>query len=111
MTGRDFGRIAEAFSQAGLGLWHSLLSLAGAGAPDWSRLSLFAYDMVWPYFIGGLLPGIAASIASYYVIRPLIIAYQARRRVRMRASARRRLAAEHARADHSTTDAGRAPEL
>ena len=28
------------------------------------KLDLFLYDMVWPYFVGGLLPGLIAAIAS-----------------------------------------------
>ena len=32
--------------------------------------------MIWPYFVGGLLPGLIAAIASYYLTRPLIAAYQ-----------------------------------
>ena len=99
VTGRDFGRIAEAFSQAAVGIWQSILSLFGVGTPQWSKLSLFLYDMVWPYFVGGLLPGLVASIAGYYLTRPLIAAYQARRRTRMLARAKERLEGSNAGAD------------
>lgn len=92
VTGRDFGRIAEAFSQAAVGIWQSVLSLFGIGTSQWGKLSLFFYDMVWPYFVGGLLPGLVASIGSYYLVRPLIAAYQLRRRARMLARAKERLA-------------------
>lgn len=91
VTGRDFGRIAEAFSQAGAGIWQSLLSLFGVGTAQWGKLSLFLYDMVWPYFVGGLLPGIVASVAGYYLVRPIVGAYQARRRARMLQRAKERL--------------------
>ena len=38
--------------------------------------------MILPYFVGGLLPGIVASIAFYYLMRPLVAAYQKARRGR-----------------------------
>lgn len=91
VTGRDFGRIAEAFSQAATGIWQSALSLLGIGTAQWGKLSLFLYDMVWPYFVGGLLPGIVTSIVCYYLVRPLVGAYQARRRTRMLRRAKDRL--------------------
>ncbi|MFO1107354.1 MAG: DUF2062 domain-containing protein [Amaricoccus sp.] len=94
VTGRDFGRIAEAFSQAAQGLWQSAISLVGFGHPQWGKLDLFLYDMVWPYFVGGLLPGLIAAIASYYLTRPLIAAYQMRRRARMLERAKARLEAQ-----------------
>jgi uncharacterized protein (DUF2062 family) len=36
-----------------------------------------------PYLVGGLLPGITTSIALYYLVRPLVAAYQAARRRRL----------------------------
>ena len=52
----------------------------------------FVEDVIWPYLVGGLLPGLVAAIASYYVTRPLVAAYQMRRRSRMLARAHERLA-------------------
>ena len=52
--------------------------------------------MIWPYFVGGLLPGLVAAIAGYYLLRPLIAAYQTRRRARMLARAHDRLVAAKA---------------
>lgn len=91
VTGRDFGRIAEAFSQAAVGIWETVLSLFGIGTSQWSKLHLFFYDMVWPYFVGGLLPGILASVIGYYLVRPIVAAYQERRRTKMLARAKERL--------------------
>lgn len=89
LTGRDFNRIVTAFGEAFTGLWQSLLSLLGFGTPQWQKLALFTHDIFWPYLIGGFLPGLISSIAAYYVTRPLIAAYQARRRG---ARSRRRIA-------------------
>lgn len=99
VTGRDFGRIADAFGQAFVGLWASILSLFGAGESEWHKLTLFLTDIVAPYFVGGFLPGLVAAIASYYLTRPLIAAYQTRRRARMLARARERLARQMRQAD------------
>ena len=91
VTGRDFGRISDAFLQALAGIWTSLPSLVGLGDSDWRRLVPFFRDVLWPYFVGGLLPGLAAAVAAYYLTRPLVAAYQARRRARMLARTRERI--------------------
>lgn len=98
-SGRDFGRITDAFLQAGDALWRGALSLFGHGEPDWRKLAAFFQDVMLPYFVGGLLPGLVAAIASYYVTRPLIAAYQIARRKRVAARsgrARRRTEADDA---------------
>ncbi len=99
VTGRDFSRVSEAFTQAFSGIWQSFLSLFGHGESHWDRLIPFFRDIVWPYGVGGLLPGIAAAIASYYLTRPLVSAYQMRRRARMLARAHERLARQDLEAD------------
>lgn len=91
VTGRDFSRVSDAFGQAFVGIWESLLSLVGLGESEWHKLVPFFRDIVWPYFLGGLFPGIAAAVAAYYLTRPLVAAYQARRRSRLLAAARERL--------------------
>jgi uncharacterized protein (DUF2062 family) len=98
-SGEDFTRLSDAFGNAAGGLWSSLLSLVGRGEPQWSRLEPFVDYILWPYFVGGLLPGLAAAAASYGLLRPLIAAYQARRREKMLARAHERLAAEKSPAD------------
>jgi uncharacterized protein len=92
VTGRDPSRIQDAFGQFFSGLWDSVLSLFGHGDSEWYKIMHFVEDVIWPYFVGGLLPGLVAAIASYYVTRPLVAAYQTRRRNRMRARAHERLA-------------------
>lgn len=92
-TGRDYGRVAEAFEQAGEALWRGALSLFGAGTAEWDKLGAFGADVVWPYFVGGLLPGIVVATGSYYAVRALVAGYQAARRVRL-SGARARYAAQ-----------------
>ena len=61
-----------------------MLSLFGRGEQRVAASSSpFFRDVLWPYFVGGLLPGLVAAIVGYYLTRPLIAAYQARRRARM----------------------------
>lgn len=82
-TGRDFGRILEAFNQSARGLGSSLLSLVGRGESHWDRVLVFGRDVMLPYLVGGLLPGLVAAVAAYYLARPLVAAYQTRRRARL----------------------------
>ena len=90
-TGRDFGRVSDAFTQAAEALWQSSLALVGLGHAEWGRLVPFLRDVFLPYLVGGIAPGLAAAAASYYLLRPLIAAYQLRRRNRMLARAHARL--------------------
>ena len=89
LTGGDFDRIVVAFGEALTGFGQSVLSLFGIGEPQWQKLALFTHDIFWPYLAGGFLPGLISAIAAYYVTRPVIAAYQARRRG---ARAKRRIA-------------------
>ena len=89
LTGGDFDRIVVAFGEALTGFGQSFLSLFGVGAPQWQKLALFTHDIFLPYLAGGFLPGLISAIAAYYVTRPVIAAYQARRRG---ARAKRRIA-------------------
>jgi uncharacterized protein len=89
-TGRDFGRVVDAFRQAGAGLRQAALSPFGYGAPDWDRISVFFSEILAPYLVGGLLPGLVVAIAAYYVTRPLVAAYQIARRARLAARTRQR---------------------
>ncbi|QIE56396.1 DUF2062 domain-containing protein [Pikeienuella piscinae] len=51
-------------------------------------------SLVIPYFVGGLIPGLIAAVASYFIVRPLVATYQRRRRARLIARARARIAKE-----------------
>lgn len=96
VTGRDPSRIQDAFGQFFTGLWDSVLSLFGYGESEWYKVGRFVEDVIWPYLVGGLLPGLVAATIAYYATRPLVAAYQARRRGRMLARAHERLARQDA---------------
>ena len=91
VTGRDFGRVTDALAEGAEGLWANLLALFGRGESHWERLVPLLTDVVLPWTIGGLLPGLVAAVASYFLLRPLVAAYQSRRRSRLLARARHRM--------------------
>jgi len=47
--------------------------------------------LVIPYFVGGLIPGITCAVICYFLLKPIVRAYQQRRRKRLMALARKRL--------------------
>lgn len=65
------------------GTWHSFLSLFGLSEPAWADVNEFFKGVVLPYFVGGIIPGLVTSVVCYFLSRPLIAAYQARRRLRL----------------------------
>lgn len=44
-----------------------------------------------PYLIGGFLPGLACSTVCYFLARPVVAAYQNRRRIKLMARAKERM--------------------
>lgn len=52
------------------------------------------HELVIPYFVGGLAPGLICAVVSYYVVRPLVARYQARRRAKLVNRAKARIRAE-----------------
>jgi hypothetical protein len=81
-SGRDFGRVFDAFAEAIGGLRDGLLSLFGLATADWRKLAVLFDDVLLPYALGGLIPGVVAAIAAYWIARPIIRAHQRRRRAR-----------------------------
>ncbi|WP_120502081.1 DUF2062 domain-containing protein [Roseovarius sp. EL26] len=59
--------------------WNIWAGITEANA-DWTRLSEFYHEIFLPYLVGGILPGLIAAFAGYYVSLPLIQAYQKRRK-------------------------------
>lgn len=45
-------------------------------------LSIFFHQLFLPYLLGGLLPGVVTAFIMYLICKPIIHAYQARRRER-----------------------------
>ena len=94
----DFAYIADAFSDAAVGIWRTTKSFFGYGPSSWDKLEAFFYNIFLPYLVGGLAPGLILGAATYWLSRPLVRAYQARRRekklrrIAARTAAKKRLA-------------------
>lgn len=84
-SGDNPQKVIEAFREFFVGLWQSLLSLAGVGDAQWDKLTVFLQHVFWPYLVGGLIPGLLTALACYLLCRPIISAYQVRRRARLMA--------------------------
>ncbi|MBD3626000.1 MAG: DUF2062 domain-containing protein [Rhodobacteraceae bacterium] len=89
--GENMHSIKESFAGAFSGLWQSLKAMFGFGQPAWDRLGAFFWDVFVPYFAGGIIPGLIAAVAMYFLTRPLVAAYQAQRRKRLCERAQQRL--------------------
>lgn len=100
-TGRDFTRVLEAFTTAAEGLWESFLSLFGHGQSQFAKVTVIWDEVMLPYFVGGLLPGLVTSLAFYWLVRVLVYGYQA---ARQRSRLRKRAEAEAAAAQNPPRD-------
>ena len=71
-------------------LWGMLRTLIGLGGETPVRISEFAHhfglfwdEIMLPYLVGGVGPGVLCAGVVYVVLRPLVAAYQDRRRARL----------------------------
>ncbi len=96
LTGHDkeFNTLVASFSNAFDGLWQGVKSLFGYGHTDWALLSDFWQNIFLPYLLGGTIFGLISGITFYFLSRPVIAAYQNRRRSKLLQRARARLAAK-----------------
>ncbi|MEL6233540.1 MAG: DUF2062 domain-containing protein [Pseudomonadota bacterium] len=87
----DFGEITSAFGEAVGGLWQTFKSFFGYGDPALDRLGDFGTEIFLPYMVGGLFTGAACALVTYFLCRPVIAAYQNRRRLRLMVRAREKM--------------------
>jgi uncharacterized protein (DUF2062 family) len=82
------------FVDAGTSLVGNIRALYLGRPADWHGLSVFYNEVFFPYLVGGIIPGLAAAVASYYVAVPIIRAYQKRRakKIMAKIEARRKTA-------------------
>lgn len=76
-------RIFREFSDATGELWHNIQSIFGPQTAHWDRLADFNQQIFLPYWVGGLILGIAVSVATHYLTVPIFNAYQRRREKKM----------------------------
>lgn len=87
-----FGEVLAAFTDAGWQLWHNFTAMFTEDVAHWDKLIDFFWYLFWPYTIGSIIPGILASIATYYMTIPLVHAYQKLRAARFTERAEKRRA-------------------
>lgn len=61
-------------------LWQNTKSLFGSGPSKWDGFVELFDGFIVPYFVGGLLPGLITAIVVYVFSKPLVRAYQQRRK-------------------------------
>ena len=71
-------------------LLSNLVALFSGAKVDWGGLVIFMQEIFWPYLVGGILPGLAAAVAGYYVTFPMVAAFQLSRRKRLQAKREKR---------------------
>ena len=76
-----------AFSGAAHDLWANLAAIFTHHTADWAGLSRFWHRVFLPYLVGGLVPGIVAGAACYFLANPVIVAYQKARMARLKEKA------------------------
>lgn len=83
-------RVGQAFSQAFQQLWHNFTAIFTGDVTSWDRLGQF-FDVIFlPYLVGGIIPGVVAALAAYYLSYPIIVTYQKARDRRKQARSEKR---------------------
>ncbi len=72
------------FGNAAGDLWHNFMAVFTDQVASWHELKVFWDTVVWPWTVGGIIPGLLCGIACYYLSVPVIRAYQNRRAARLR---------------------------
>jgi hypothetical protein len=79
----SFEAVTHAFAKGFNSLWATTQSWFGYGPSKLDGLLLFLDDVFLPYLIGGIGPGIVCAVVSYWIIGPIVAAYQERRRKKL----------------------------
>jgi uncharacterized protein len=101
-SGIEPAELVHAFNEGFVGMWQVVGSWFGIGEAPWDKLAVFWTDLLIPYLVGGIVPGLLTSAAGYFLAKPVIAAYQKRRRSRMLERARQRQFEKRTRADLPT---------
>jgi uncharacterized protein len=95
--GDNFEAITHAFAEGLNSIWGTVKAWFGYGPSMMDGLLEFANEIFLPYTIGGIVPGLLTAAACYWIVGPLVAAYQERRRRKLltiQARRRARLDAE-----------------
>ncbi len=87
----SFDAIMAAFGAAFESAWGGLKGWFGYESTGDASVLAFLDDVFLPYLVGGLAMGLVAAVASYWLVGPLVAAYQTQRqrRIERRAEERR----------------------
>lgn len=94
------------FGQASAEFWRNITSLFTGELAHWDRLHKFFFRVYLPYLLGGIAPGMLAGIVGYYLSLPVIIAYQNRRKKKLRDRLLKRVAQREVEAAEGDDAAG-----
>jgi len=90
-------QILSAFGRAGEELWWNAKAVFTEDPTRWASLERFFKGLWLPYLVGGIIPGLIAGVAAYYISLPILAAYQKLRQKRLRDRAEKLRAAAAAR--------------
>ena len=76
--------LGNSFAGAMGDLWHNVRAVFTPARAEWSRLEIFFDEVFLPYLVGGIIPGIVAGVIAYYIALPILVAYQNRRKGRLK---------------------------
>lgn len=88
----DFEAVMKAFGEAATSLWTTIKGWFGYQPSTLDGFILFLDEVFWPYLVGGIVPGLICAIISYWIVGPIVAAYQERRRRSIAAKAEKRRA-------------------
>ncbi len=86
----DLRRFARDFISTFTELLYNFFSFFTSKSADWSALTRFLDDFFLPYLIGGIVVGLPAAIATFYLTLPMIAAFQIARKKKIKEIFRKR---------------------
>lgn len=96
-------QVVDSFGRASSDIWHNFLAIFTVREAHWDSLIVFFDRVFLPYLVGGIIPGVIASLFAYVLSRPVITAYQKQRVKRIRKRYEKRMAANAARVEEDET--------
>lgn len=73
------GQVFAQFGRASAELWQNIVGMFFGEPAHWDRLGRFFWRIMWPYTVGGIIPGVICAVVTYYLALPTVSAYQRRR--------------------------------
>lgn len=76
--------LVDKFLGAGADLLRNSLALFTDKDADWTNLLTFQNEVLLPYMVGGIGPGIVSAVVCYYLSLPVLKAYQKHKEARLK---------------------------